>query len=93
MEIGGISILVAFLAGLESCLSPCVLPTGGFVTPVGVVDWRAPLLHGAALTAGFALLFTALGASVGLVGFVLQEISCRYCSGSAASSSSPQASR
>jgi cytochrome c-type biogenesis protein len=81
MEIGGVNVLVAFLAGLVSCISPCVLPlapvymgslAGGSVG-AAVLDRRAPLLHGLAFMAGFILLFTALGASVGLVGFALQD--------------------
>jgi cytochrome c-type biogenesis protein len=37
------------------------------------MDRRAPLRHGIAFMAGFILLFTALGASVGLIGFALQD--------------------
>lgn len=81
MEIGGVNVLIAFLAGLVSCVSPCVLPlapiyaaslTGG-ATATATVDRRAPLLLGAAFMAGFTLLFVALGVSVGLAGYVLQD--------------------
>ena len=81
MEIGGVNVLVAFLAGLVSCISPCVLPlapiyvgnlAGGAVA-VGVVDRRAPVGHALAFMVGFILLFTTLGVSVGLVGYALQD--------------------
>ena len=82
LEIGGVNVLVAFLAGLLSCISPCVLPlapifagnlAGGSVAAVGVVDRRAPVMHALAFMAGFALFFTALGVSVGLVGYTLRD--------------------
>lgn len=82
VEIGGVNVLVAFLAGLVSCISPCVLPlapvyigslAGGSVGSVTVADRRAPLLHGLAFMTGFILLFTALGVSVGLVGYAFQD--------------------
>lgn len=82
MEIGGVNLMVAFLAGLVSCISPCVLPiaplyisnlTGGSVVAIGTVDRRAPLMHALAFMAGFTLLFIVLGVSVGLVGYVLRD--------------------
>lgn len=81
IEIGGVSVLVAFLAGVVSCLSPCVLPlapiyaanlTGSAAGSV-TVDRRAPLLHAASFMSGFVLLFVVLGVSVGLAGYVLQD--------------------
>jgi cytochrome c-type biogenesis protein len=82
MEIGGVNLLVAFAAGLVSCVSPCVLPlaplyvgnlVGGSAAGAGTIDRRAPLLHGLAFMAGFSLLFITLGVSVGLVGYVLRD--------------------
>lgn len=81
MEIGGINVLVAFLAGLVSCISPCVLPLApiyagnlvGGAAAAGVVDRRTPVLHGAAFMAGFVLLFIVLGVSVGVAGYVLRD--------------------
>lgn len=81
MEVGGVNVLVAFLAGVVSCLSPCVLPLApvylgnlaGASAVAGTEDRRAPLLHGAAFMAGFILLFVVLGVSVGLVGYVLRD--------------------
>jgi cytochrome c-type biogenesis protein len=83
MQIGGVNILVAFLAGLVSCVSPCVLPlapiyignlAGGTVRQghIGVADRRAPILHGLAFLAGFILLFLALGVSAGFAGYLLR---------------------
>lgn len=81
MEIGGVNVLVAFLAGLVSCISPCVLPLApiyagnlaGGTAAVGVADRRAPLLHAAAFMAGFTLFFAALGVSVGLAGYAVRD--------------------
>ena len=81
MQVGGVNVLVAFLAGMVSCISPCVLPLApvylgnlaGGSAALGVVNRRAPLLHGVAFMAGFVLLFTVLGVSVGLVGYVLRD--------------------
>ncbi|MGE3599610.1 MAG: cytochrome c biogenesis CcdA family protein [Dehalococcoidia bacterium] len=82
MEIGGVNVLVAFLAGLVSCISPCVLPlapiyvsslVGGSVGGAAAMSRQAPLVHAVMFMTGFILLFTALGVSVGLVGFLLQD--------------------
>lgn len=82
MEIGGVNLMLAFLAGLVSCISPCVLPlaplyagnlAGGSVATVGAVDRRAPLMHALTFMAGFTLLFIFLGVSVGLVGYVIRD--------------------
>lgn len=82
-EIAGISLAIAFAAGLLSCLSPCVLPmvptyisylsgtalssTNGNVTRLFVFN------HAMAFVAGFTAVFMAVGASVGLVGWVLRD--------------------
>ena len=85
MEIAGVSLAIAFLAGLVSCISPCVLPLapifagnllGGSAansSAVTVVDRRAPILHAVSFMTGFVLLFIVLGVSVGLVGYVLRD--------------------
>ena len=80
-EIGGVNVLVAFLAGLLSCLSPCVLPLApiyaatiaGSSTDTATAGRRAPLVHGLAFMIGFILLFVTLGISVGLVGYALRD--------------------
>lgn len=69
MELGGVNMSVAFLAGVVSCFSPCVLPLApiyvsslvGGSTGGAAIRQQAPLLHAAAFMAGFVLLFTALG--------------------------------
>ena len=81
MELAGVNILVAFLAGLVSCISPCVLPLApvyvgslaGNTAAAGSVDSRAPVMHALVFMAGFGLLFIALGLSVGLVGYALRD--------------------
>ncbi|MCL6556847.1 MAG: cytochrome c biogenesis protein CcdA [Burkholderiales bacterium] len=82
IEVGGVSVLVAFLAGLVSCLSPCVLPlapvyagnlASGSLSATCAASRRAPVLHAVAFMAGFTLMFTALGVSVGLAGYILRD--------------------
>ncbi|MCK4369166.1 MAG: sulfite exporter TauE/SafE family protein [Dehalococcoidales bacterium] len=76
-----VSLLVAFGAGLLAFLSPCVLP----LVPVYLANvcgteilesetgrGRFPIFfHSLSFVAGFTLVFTALGAGVGLAGFAL----------------------
>lgn len=68
---------MAFLGGLVSCLSPCVLPVlpvftayvgGGGTAAMGAAAGR---LRGAGFLLGFAGVFVALWVSLGLVGFAL----------------------
>lgn len=77
---GPFAIFVAFSAGLLSFLSPCVLPlvpgylgylSGASVGADGelVGDRRRVMLHAASFVLGFSLIFVALGASVGLIGY------------------------
>lgn len=79
------TLAVAFLGGLISCLSPCVLP----VLPVFVAHITRPATVGASLAAGlpaastqaralgflvgFAGVFVVLWVSLGLVGFALLQ--------------------
>lgn len=76
-----ISLLVAFGAGVLSFLSPCVLP----LVPVYLASVCGPeilepeadrrrlpiFFHSLSFVVGFSLVFTILGASVGLLGFTL----------------------
>ncbi len=76
-----IPLLIAFSAGMLSFLSPCVLP----LVPVYLANvcgteilesetrrGRFPIFfHSLSFVAGFAVVFTALGAFVGLAGFAL----------------------
>ena len=76
-----VSLLVAFSAGLLSFLSPCVLPlvpvylaslAGPEILDDKITRRRMPLfLHSLSFVLGFALIFTILGASAGLVGFAI----------------------
>lgn len=82
-EIGGISLTIAFAAGLLSCLSPCVLPmvptylgylSGAAVGPTPESNPRfAVLYHAVGFIAGFTVIFMIIGASVGLVGWILRD--------------------
>jgi cytochrome c-type biogenesis protein len=82
-----VSIVTAFLAGLISFLSPCVLPIVpgylSFISGVNVSELKgteapAGLARRVALTSlafvlGFSTVFVALGAAATLIGSVLQE--------------------
>lgn len=81
-EIGGVSLAIAFAAGLLSCLSPCALPMvptyvgylGGATATASADRHRWMLfLHAVAFMAGFTAIFVAIGASVGLIGWVLRD--------------------
>jgi len=75
--------VIAFLAGLVSFLSPCVLPlvpafigylSGAAITPEGVVvNRRQTFLHALAFVMGFSLIFVLLGASASAIGYLLQD--------------------
>ena len=85
MSSGGVTIPLAFLAGMASFLSPCVLAlvpayigylSGRSVTAEGVVvenRWET-FGHGVAFVAGFSLVFIALGAAASLIGAVLYDL-------------------
>ena len=81
MNAGPIGLLIAFVAGLLSCLSPCVLPLVPiYVSHLGttsrdlnsVSERRTTLQHALAFVAGFTVVFVLLGLSVGLIGSILQ---------------------
>jgi cytochrome c-type biogenesis protein len=82
-NVTALAVVVAFIAGLVSFLSPCVLPlvpayigylSGAAVTPEGViVNRRDTLLHATGFVLGFSAVFVILGASVALVGYFLQD--------------------
>jgi len=85
MSPGSVTVPLAFLAGLASFLSPCVLAlvpayigylSGRTVTAEGVVvqnRWQT-FGHGVAFVAGFSLVFIALGAAASLIGAVLYDL-------------------
>lgn len=91
-EIGGIGVLTAFLAGIVSFLSPCVLPlVPGYVSYVAgssLDDLRreqamsrrlAVLGLSSAFVLGFSSVFVALGASASAIGSLF--LSYRYEAG------------
>ena len=71
-----VSVGIAFVAGVLSFLSPCVLPLAlvyvvnlsGASSLTGEVSRRRIVFHAPSFVAGFALVFAGLGASVGLIG-------------------------
>jgi cytochrome c-type biogenesis protein len=76
-----LSIAVAFLAGIVSFASPCCLPlVPAYVsymvgtTPPGSPTARRVAFHQAlAFVAGFTVVFVALWASIGFVGYLLRD--------------------
>ena len=77
-----ISFLTAFVAGILSFLSPCVLPlvpvylaniAGASVLTTAPPDRRNIFLHTFSFIVGFSLVFIALGASLGLVGAAVPQ--------------------
>ncbi|HEX5140385.1 MAG TPA: cytochrome c biogenesis protein CcdA [Dehalococcoidia bacterium] len=81
---GPFGIAFAFAAGVISFLSPCVLPlvpayiahlTGVASDPEATAGRRETMSHALAFVTGFGVVFTAIGASVGLVGgFVADQM-------------------
>jgi len=75
-EGSGVSLFVAFAAGLLSFLSPCVLPLipsyVGFLTGLSAEELQlrrgTALLHAVWYVAGFGLIFILLGASASALG-------------------------
>jgi cytochrome c-type biogenesis protein len=78
-EPAALSFMVAFVAGLLSFLSPCVLPLVpsyvGFITGMTLPEVsgrrRTALLHALLFVAGFSLVFVLLGASATALGRAL----------------------
>lgn len=79
MEALGINILISFLAGVLSFLSPCVLPlVPGYISLMsgvsidrlkeGTSSRRAVILNSLAFNAGLSVIFLVLGTTAGLVG-------------------------
>jgi cytochrome c-type biogenesis protein len=75
MSSGDVSLVLAFLAGLVSFLSPCVLPlvpaylghlAGTTVSGARAVPRRVLLGHAALFVAGFSAVFIAFWVSIGL---------------------------
>jgi cytochrome c-type biogenesis protein len=89
MESGSVGLAAAFIAGLISFLSPCVLPLVpaylSYITGVSVEDLRKTdeveqpratgkiLLHSILFIIGFSVVFVTLGASATTVGRTIQR--------------------
>jgi len=78
-----VSLAVAFIAGLLSFLSPCVLPLipsyVGFITGMSLEELQGgtrrgnAVLHGVWFVAGFTLVFVLLGAAASALGNLLRD--------------------
>lgn len=86
MDGENVTILIAFLAGVLSFASPCVLPlVPAYIGHMVTVSAERPgpsrrlvsFLHAMSFVAGFSLVFVAFWASIGLVGFVFLD-NARY---------------
>lgn len=82
VEPANLSLLVAFGAGVLSFASPCCLPlvpayvghlAGRTLDKEGHSRART-MAHAIAFVLGFSAIFVALGASIGLAGFVFQDV-------------------
>ncbi len=86
-QVNEVSILAAFLAGLVSFVSPCVLPlVPSYVTFITGISFdeltsgnpgprvrRLTIIHSLAFIVGFSLVFIALGATATVAGRFLRE--------------------
>lgn len=80
-ELSPLFVGSAFLAGILSFLSPCVLPLVpvylGYLTGSthveGDMSRGRTMVHALAFIGGFGTIFVALGASVGLIGYLLLD--------------------
>jgi cytochrome c-type biogenesis protein len=79
---GPTGIFFAFAAGVISFLSPCVLPlvpayvahlTGLGAAPEATAGRRETMAHALAFVSGFGVIFTVIGASVGLAGSLITD--------------------
>ena len=77
-----ITFLTAFVAGILSFLSPCILPlvpvylaniAGASVLTPAPPDRRHIFLHTVSFIVGFSLVFIALGASLGVLGAAVPQ--------------------
>jgi cytochrome c-type biogenesis protein len=80
-EAAGASLISAFLGGVLSFLSPCVLPLVpsylGFLTGMTMeemqVNRRRAFVHALWFVGGFSVIFVALGATASALGALLQQ--------------------
>lgn len=81
MDPAAVTYFVAFIAGLLSFLSPCVLPLVpsyiGFITGLGLEDItrarKTTLIHAVLFVIGFSTIFVLLGAGATLIGQLLTQ--------------------
>lgn len=82
-EFGMLGLVVALLAGMVSCASPCVLPlipahvgylsgTAANSSDLPGTRGTAPLLHAVSFIAGFTVVLVSFAVSIGLIGFFLR---------------------
>ena len=71
MNLSAPSLTIAFLAGLISFLSPCVLPL--VPSYLGVIGGKAPITRALGFVLGFGLVFVALGATASGLGALLSS--------------------
>ncbi|HEX2036741.1 MAG TPA: cytochrome c biogenesis protein CcdA [Chloroflexota bacterium] len=82
MNADNLTLVVAFGAGVLSFASPCVLPLvpayvghlAGHALDKEHTSRARTLAHALAFVLGFTVIFVALGASVGLIGYVFQDV-------------------
>ena len=82
VTLGLVGLAIAFVAGLVSVASPCVMPmvpvymlyiTGSSTAADGGAGSQSQFGHSLAFVSGFSVVFIILGASVGFIGTVLQD--------------------
>src|SRR5215216_2448657 len=82
-----VTIIAAFVAGIFSISSPCVLPlvplylahlAGTTVDQLGASPRRTILLNAAAYVLGFSVVFIALGVALGAAGTLVSTSSVVY---------------
>ena len=94
MHVSLFNIFVAFIAGLFSFLSPCVLPlVPGYISLMsgvsidhlkaegGSTARRAVNLNSLAFNAGLSVIFLALGGTAGLIGSAINNVWVRVIGG------------
>lgn len=82
MDPNNLSLIVAFGAGVLSFASPCVLPLvpayvghlAGRTLDKEDANRARTMVHALSFVLGFTAIFVALGASIGLVGFMVQDV-------------------
>ena len=94
MHVSLFNIFIAFIAGLFSFLSPCVLPlVPGYISLMsgvsidhlkaegGSTARRAVILNSLAFNAGLSVIFLALGGTAGLIGSAINNVWVRVIGG------------